>query len=433
MDRRNQHTRRVVSQLWLPGYTRCVNPGTTIERYVILERLGEGGMASVYLARHSILGSRHAVKVLRPELANNAALRGRFLAEGRIAAQIRHPNVIDVTDVVIAPGIAGLVMEYIEGPTVDQWIDARKTPCSLAELLAIALPVLDGLAEAHAYGVVHRDLKPANIVLGRDRRGAIRPVVLDFGIAKLGEDTRVQHQTYLPTKIGTRMGTPAYMSPEQIRESASVDVRTDVFACGAILYELATGHLAFAKDNEYDTMQAIVDGQFTAVQRHNPAVPAHIADAIHTALASAADDRFPDCASLAAALVGPETSARRAPPVETKAPTAKPKPAPSAKPTPPALRRKWHGDALLNGDTVLPLRGEDARCGSSADCDVVIDDTSVNPVHCVFAKDRGRWGVTDARSTLGTLVDGNLVVGRTLLKPGQTITVGRVDLVFREA
>ncbi len=421
-----------------------MNTGTTIERYVILERLGEGGMASVYLARHGILGSRHALKVLRPELANNAALRGRFLAEGRIAAQIRHPNVIDVTDVVIAPGIAGLVMEYIEGPTVDKWIDARKTPCSLEELLAIALPILDGLSEAHAYGVVHRDLKPANIVLGRDRRGAMRPVVLDFGIAKLEEDTRVQHQTHMPTKIGTRMGTPAYMSPEQIRESASVDVRTDVFACGAILYELATGHLAFAKDNEYDTMQAIVDGTFTAVQRHNPAVPAHIADAIHTALASSVHDRFPDCASLAAALVGPIKAATPARPAKPKQPAKAPqpvatrapqttKPTPPAKPAPPAPRRPWRGDALLNGDTVLPLRGDDARCGRSPDCDVVIDDPSVNPVHCVFAKDRGRWGVTDARSTLGTLVDGNLVVGRTLLKPGQTITVGRVDLVFREA
>jgi serine/threonine-protein kinase len=409
-----------------------VKLGTTIERYVILERLGEGGMASVYLARHSILGSRHALKVLRPELANDAALRGRFLAEGRIAAQVRHPNVIDVTDVVIAPGIAGLVMEYIEGPTVDQWIDARQTPCSLDELLTIALPVLDGLAEAHAYGVVHRDLKPANIVLGRDRRGAIRPVVLDFGIAKLGEDTRVQHQTHLATQIGTRMGTPAYMSPEQIRESASVDVRTDVFACGAILYELATGHLAFAKDNEYDTMQAIVDGQFISVQRQNPSVPAHIADAIHRALATSPDDRFPDCASLAAALVGPVRTVRRAKPavVADPKPTAPP---PSVKAPPPAPRRVWHGDALLRGNTVLPLAGAEASCGRSPDCDIVVDDPSVNPVHCVFAKDRGRWGVTDARSTLGTLVDGSLVVGRTLLKPGQTLTVGRVDLVFREA
>jgi serine/threonine protein kinase len=264
----------------------------------------------------------------------------------------------------------------------------------------------------------------------------MRPVVLDFGIAKLEEDTRVQHQTHMPTKIGTRMGTPAYMSPEQIRESASVDVRTDVFACGAILYELATGHLAFAKDNEYDTMQAIVNGQFTAVQRHNPGVPAHIADAIHTALASSPDDRFSDCASLAAALVGPAKalrpaqSARPAPPVVKKAPA--PKPAPP-RPAPPAPQKKWRGDALLNGDTVLPLRGDEVRCGSAPSCDVVIDDPSVNPVHCVFAKDRGRWGVTDARSTLGTLVDGSLVVGRTLLKPGQTITVGRVDLVFREA
>lgn len=414
-----------------------MNPGTTIERYVIVENLGEGGMASVYLARHGILGSRHALKVLRPELANDAAIRGRFLAEGRIAAQIRHPNVIDVTDVVIAPGIAGLVMEYIEGPTLDQWVDERDVPCSESELLSIALPVLDGLAEAHAYGVVHRDLKPANIVLGRDRRGAVRPVVLDFGIAKLREDSRVQHQTHLPTKIGTRMGTPAYMSPEQIRESASVDVRTDVFACGAILYELVTGHLAFARENEYDTMQAIVDGQFIAVQQHNPAVPAHIAGAIHTALAVSPDKRFPDCASLAAAL----RSRRRAAPVaETSSPKTIPAPAkPTRSPArprtakPAAPRRPWHGEALLHGDVVLPLRGDEAQCGSSPDCDVVIDDASVNPVHCVFAKDRGRWGVTDSRSTLGTLVDGNLVVGRTLLKPGQTITVGRVDLVFRGA
>lgn len=405
-----------------------MTPGTTIERYIILEPLGEGGMASVYLARHSILGSRHAVKVLRPELASNENIRGRFLAEGRIAAQIRHPNVIDVTDVIIAPGVAGLVMEYVEGPTLDAWADARDTLCSLDELLTVVLPVLDGLAEAHAYGVIHRDLKPANIVLGSDRRGGIRPVVLDFGIAKLREDTRVQHQTHLTTKIGTRMGTPAYMSPEQIRESASVDARTDVFAMGAILYELVTGYLAFATDSEYDTMQAVVEGRYMPVNERVPGAPPALVAAIHTALSIDPEARFPDCAGLAAAL----TACCATPTlVVTPKPAVRREAVPTVRDVLPA--RAWRGPALLQGDRVYALDSEQVTVGRSIDADITLSHASVSPEHCLFEIERGRWSVRDLRSTLGTLVDDSLVVGRTLLKPGQVVTVGAVDLVFRGA
>lgn len=401
------------------GYGAGVEPGTEIERYIIEERLGEGGMAEVYLARHAVLGSRHAVKILRTEFVADERYRSRFLAEGRIAAQVRHPNVVDVTDVVIAPGVAGLVMEYLDGEPLDQWLDQRREPVDLNTLLAIALPVLDGLAEAHAYGVVHRDLKPANIVLCSNRRGRLRPVVLDFGIAKLGEDTRVQHNTALHTKAGTRMGTPAYMSPEQVRETASVDHRTDLFAMGAILYELATGRIAFAHDSEFDTMQAIVAGRYAPLD----GVPDDLAAIIRCALALDPDERFANCGELQRALtaLGPG-----------EAPTA-PAPAPVKPPPPPEPTVRWRGPALLDGDRVHPLRGKEVVCGRAADADLRLDHPTVSEHHCVLRQERGRWGVSDLRSTLGTLVDGHLVVGRALLRPGQRVTVGQVELVFREA
>jgi serine/threonine-protein kinase len=417
-----------------------VQPGDFIDRYRIERLLGEGGMAQVWLGTHAILASRHAIKVLRPELAAVESLRDRFLAEGRIAAQIRHPNIVDVTDVVVAPGVAGLVMEYVEGATLEDVLEARGAPLTAAECVTLLLPVLDGVDEAHAFGVVHRDLKPANVLVARDRRGRLRPVVLDFGIAKLAEHTRVVHTTRMPTQDGTRMGTPAFMSPEQVRATARVDHRTDVFALGAILYQCATGLLPFSGESDFETMQAIVAGRYTPPEQAHPDVHPRLADVIRTALALRPEDRFADCGAFSAALAevhSPTRAPTPAPPPTRPPPApAAPRPeAPTARPAapPPSAEPPWRGPVLVADDGRRhPLRGAEHTVGRSPECDVVVDDPSASPVHCVVARSGRTWSVEDRRSALGTLVDGALIVGRSLLAPGQVITVGSTRLRLEE-
>ncbi len=280
-----------------------LKPGEMVDRYRVERPLGEGGMASVYQVTHSILGSLHALKVLRPDLVADEDLRGRFLAEGQIQAQLRHPNIASATDIVALPDVAGIVMEYLEGPSLEDYIDAQDAALPLEEQLAIMLPLLDAVGYAHDQGVVHRDLKPSNVILALGPAGDVRPAVLDFGIAKLAEDADVAHHKKR-TRTGVRMGTTYYMSPEQIRGAADVDRRTDVFALGAILYELATGWLAFDGNGEFETMQRIVEGRFEPFPA-GPAAPHPVVQScVQTALAASPEQRFPDCTTFAATLGG---------------------------------------------------------------------------------------------------------------------------------
>jgi len=232
--------------------------GDRVGDYVVLDVLGTGGFATVYEARHAALGSRHALKILAPHLSGNREIRARFLAEGRILARLRHPNLVRVTAILALPGVAGLVMDFVKGRTLEEVLRGRREPMALPEIVAVMAPVLDALAVAHGHGVVHRDLKPANLILGADDDGEVHPVVLDFGIAKLMENASVTK--HHDTRTHMQMGTVGYMSPEQIREARDVDERTDVFALGCIVYELATGVAAFTGDSAFDVQCAIVGG-----------------------------------------------------------------------------------------------------------------------------------------------------------------------------
>ncbi|GDX83748.1 hypothetical protein LBMAG42_55590 [Deltaproteobacteria bacterium] len=252
------------------------------QRYEILAELGAGGFATVYRARHIGLLSDHAVKVLHGHLAEDTELRARFLAEGRIQARLRHPNIVAVTDIVTSP-LPGLVMEFVEGETLGDYVARRGGRLPLSELTALFLPVADAVATAHAAGVVHRDLKPDNVIVGKRPDGTHEPRVTDFGIAKVLDDSVVGGAKQR-TKTGMRMGTLHYMSPEQVRGSADIDARTDVFSLGAILYELVTGRAAFATDSEFETMTNIVNGRYEAPERVvaglQPAIAACIAGAL---------------------------------------------------------------------------------------------------------------------------------------------------------
>ncbi|HSN27961.1 MAG TPA: protein kinase [Kofleriaceae bacterium] len=211
-------------------------------RYRILTKLGEGGMGAVYRGEQISLRRAVAVKLLRPELSANPTLLRRFSAEAEAVAKLSHPNTVNVYDFgQDSDGSLFIAMEYIDGRSLRSVV-AKEGPLSPARALAIAVQVAASLSDAHAHNIVHRDLKPDNVML--PDRGRQRDVVrvLDFGIAKLRDDSRATQQAM--TQAGDMLGTPQYMAPEQIRGDA-VDGRCDIYALGCMIYEMVTARLPF--------------------------------------------------------------------------------------------------------------------------------------------------------------------------------------------
>jgi len=232
--------------------------GETLSHYELLEKLGEGGMGVVYLARDTLLDRRVALKVLRRDALGNADRRQRFLREARAASALNHPHIVTVHDVGRDP--AGerdfIVMERVEGGPLDARLLAARL--SVDEALALATQVAEGLAAAHEAGIVHRDIKPGNILLTKSGNAKLG----DFGLAKLTAaapaDEAAETLTNSPqTEEGAVLGTAAYMSPEQA-EGRPVDARSDVFSFGSVLYEMLTGQRPFAGNSSITTRMAIV-------------------------------------------------------------------------------------------------------------------------------------------------------------------------------
>src|SRR5207302_4873971 len=227
--------------------------GTALDgQYQIEAVLGKGGMGAVYRARHILLGDRVAIKVLPPEMRSNTEWLRRFQREGQAARRFRHPNAVTVYDLrTSADGTIYLVMEYVEGNTLDVELRKRGT-FSAAEAVAVLGPIMGVLNAAHAMGVVHRDLKPENIMIGKASTGGESVVkLLDLGIAKLREVAGAEKtgNTNL-TIAGQMLGTPYYMSPEQWGElppdgNSEIDGRADIYSLGVVLYEIVAGARPF--------------------------------------------------------------------------------------------------------------------------------------------------------------------------------------------
>ena len=277
---------------------RMLEPGTTVEKYEILEDLGAGGMARVFKVRHTLLGSLHALKVLEGSLLANGQVRKRFLAEGQIQAQVRHPNIAQVTDVIIQPGVAGLVVELVPGQSLDDWVAARTHPPTVGEIKQLFLPLLDGLGYAHSNGVIHRDIKPANIIVDA-KNGSLNAKIVDFGIAKIVDEAFGGNAAKARTKTGARMGTPNYMSPEQIRGVSYIDARSDIFSLAATLYEVVTLTVPFDGPSEFEVMRRIVDGDLTPVRQLRANVDPIVNACIAKGMQSERDNRFESCGAFA--------------------------------------------------------------------------------------------------------------------------------------
>jgi serine/threonine-protein kinase len=278
--------------------------GTVIDRYVVERVIGEGGMATVLLVRHSALGSVHALKVLT---LSPGSIRERLWQEGRVQAALSHPNIVAVTDVIEIGGSPGLIMEYVEGGTLDGLLRSRRLAPN--EVDDLARGILSGVAEAHRHGLVHRDLKPANVLL-KLVDGVLIPKVADFGLAKVlgGVDSGGGR-----TRTGSTMGTPHYMSPEQLRDAKSVGPRSDVFALGAILYELATGRRAFDGTDLLEIFNAVATGRYTPPREIVPDLPERMERAIVSALSVNPDDRPQSVEALAEVWNGGASSIARSP------------------------------------------------------------------------------------------------------------------------
>ena len=287
--------------------------GTRLARYEILSRLGAGGMGEVYRARDTRLDRDVAIKVLSEQFAQDPDLLARFQREGKAAAALSHPNIRAIYDIGTDQGTTFAVMELLEGDTLAARI--KRAPPDWREAVEIGLAVANGLAAAHAKGIVHRDIKPANIFL--DTNGGVK--ILDFGLARLkskekGPEQKPTETASWETQPGMVMGTVVYMSPEQLRGQA-VDARSDVFAFGCVLYEMVTGLRPFGGDSNADIIASILHDPPPALSESGRKRPAELDRLIARCLQKDPAQRFPSGRELALALkclvqklVGTETA-----------------------------------------------------------------------------------------------------------------------------
>ena len=268
--------------------------GLVLHNYKLLARLGAGGMGQVFLGEHVGLGRRVAVKVLAQDLADNPTARARLVREARAAAALDHPNIVRVFDIDADATPPYLVMEYVDGVSLQAAVAAAGTFRAEAAVL-VARQVAAGLQHAAENGLVHRDVKPANLLL--DRRGGVR--ILDLGIVRADFDDGLTTSDEAGRRI---LGTVDYLAPEQAVDSSAVDCRADVYGLGATLYFLLAGRPPFTEGTPAARLLRKQQVDPEPIHRHRPDVPAELSAVIATMTARRPQDRFPTPAAAADAL-----------------------------------------------------------------------------------------------------------------------------------
>jgi eukaryotic-like serine/threonine-protein kinase len=254
---------------------------TIASRYRLLKRLGTGGMSTVYLARHVVIDRLAAIKILRPEYCANATYRERFLREAKAVNRINHRNVVEIDDVGEAEGIAYLVMEYVSGLTLLERLKAGIL--TWREALQVAMQVASALTHVHQAGVIHRDLKPENVLLTDSDDGGLFVKLTDFGIAKLSDMPAITHSEQL-------FGTPGYIAPELI-EGREASVSTDVYALGAMTYEMITGQLPFTGKGQAELLLKPLSSLPTPIAQHVQGLPRGVQFLVMRMLARKPEER----------------------------------------------------------------------------------------------------------------------------------------------
>jgi eukaryotic-like serine/threonine-protein kinase len=280
--------------------------GAKVGNYEVKQKLGEGGMGAVYLAVHPNIGKRVALKVLHPEFSSNEDVIARFFNEAKAVNDIQHPNIVDIIDYGEMPSLGGgqkvvyFIMEFLAGDSLAKLVHDQ-APLAPERAQMIAIQIADALAASHRHGIVHRDLKPDNVMISVRRDGRDFVKVLDFGIAKLTGDQPGSRRT----RTGIVMGTPAYMSPEQCEGRGQVDLRTDIYALGILLYEMLTGQVPFRGEGYGEVLVQ----HMTQVPRKpstiRGVIPPHLEAVCMKALEKRPSDRYADMDQFMRALQDP--------------------------------------------------------------------------------------------------------------------------------
>ncbi|MCI0615069.1 protein kinase [bacterium] len=267
-----------------------IEAGEKLGPYEILAPLGAGGMGEVYRAKDTRLDRIVAIKILPVHLSSNPDFRQRFEREAKAVSILNHPNICTLHDIGQQNGTEYLVMEYIEGETLSSRL--QKGPLPIADLLRYSIQIAEALDKAHKKGIIHRDLKPGNIII---TKSGVK--VLDFGLAKMSDQKPGSDVSQLATaqkeltKEGTILGTIQYMAPEQL-EAKDSDARTDIFAFGAVMYEMATGKKAFEGNSQASLIAAILKEEPKSIASQQPLAPSSLENIVRTCLTKDPDERF---------------------------------------------------------------------------------------------------------------------------------------------
>ena len=289
----------------------AIREGQIFGNYRVLTRIGSGGMGAVYLAEHPLIGKRVALKIIHRDLATNREVVSRFFNEARAVNQIGNEHIVEINDFGQTPeGDHFFVMEYVDGRTLADVIE-REGALHPQRALHIAAQIADALGGAHACSIIHRDLKPDNIMLSWRMGNPDFVTVLDFGLAKMLAESSGTNLT----AQGVVLGTPQYMAPEVCESSLTIDQRTDIYALGVLLFQMATGRLPFDGTSMGSILIKHVTEPPPAPRGINPAIPPSVEQIILRCLAKSPDGRFATMADLRQALLDPDRYLAGGPPV----------------------------------------------------------------------------------------------------------------------
>ncbi len=394
--------------------------GSVIGNYRIDRELGEGGMSHVFVGRTlcatEVLPLDYPVvlKVMSDELAGEVTARKRFVKEAQILAKLRHRYITRFYEFINDAKHAVLIMEYVEGTPVDVLL-AEKGALPLQDAIGIAQNLLEALVYAHGKGIVHRDIKPANLI--REKSGNVK--VTDFGIAKIKEGGTSPGQTVL-TKSGFLLGTPHYMSPEQIREPKDAGARADVYSSGVVLYEMLTGQLPFNSRSLPKLIDAIYRGEKQPPSALRPEVDKELEAIVLKSMSPRMDQRYESAREFYEALE--EYEAR-----QPLRPTAKMAPVAMATqvdlPNPAEKKNQWALVGVKNDSNEKYSIDGEVMVGRDRTCSIVLTHPAVSRRHAKITFSGSSCVLEDLKSANGTYVN-NARIERANLKPGDVVRFG---------
>src|SRR3954447_16622226 len=388
--------------------------GNVVGNYRIVRELGEGGMSHVYvgrtMTRTEILPADYIVvlKVMSEELAGEVTARKRFVKEAHILEKLRHRYITRFYEFINNGDHAVLVMELVEGTPVDVLLTERGA-MPIADAIVTAQCLLEALVYAHGKGIVHRDIKPANLI--RENAGVVK--VTDFGIAKIKEGAAGSTQTVL-TKSGFLLGTPHYMSPEQIREPKDAGAKSDVYSSGVVLYEMLTGALPFNSRSLPKLIDAIYRGEKQPPSALRAEIDRDLEGIVMRAMHPRMEQRYESAREFFEALE--EYNLR---PGYT--PTMRPIPAATPPPGAPQQWQLVHVKAEENEKHAL--NGDSIMVGRDRTCSVVLAHPAVSRRHARITMAGGSCTLEDLKSANGTYVN-NTRIEKAVLKPGDVVRFG---------